>query len=610
MLDIILFVFFSTMSIIKKIQLCLLVLVFLFVVLQFWASDYNNIFNSNPVSYHHLPDTSKTFTIPRIQIHFKDIGEDTEPHNEETSKDMHKTETTTRLYVTTSYDHDVSLPADQALSSTTVPEIKLTQYTTTVMKLHLSHQKPTFRFNETNIEENSTIKTSSVLSHFNVNFNITKKPLIIVRNSMLESEKQNNKSVKFRTTSSVMEMLVASDKTASVASKMSVTLDKLKNHGVSQTKSTNKPNTTSADKLGPTYGPDFKMTTSSVNETTFNSKILVVHETSERPVVYTTAVALRMTTSSVPKVSIAPSPSLKEKEVDKWSKYPYPLDVNMVKLVTELKSNRTVGVKPVFPYNYSYSFRRKDWCGKHKPFFIFLIKSAIGNIDSRSAIRQTWAQTKLQRKYNFEKFFFVGSSENKTDMTAVGRETIKHKDVVQISFRENYYNNTLKTIGAIHWTVKYCNCAKFVVFVDDDIVVSTKQLNRFLVRKLTTGLTFYGGHINPQVPQRDKSNKWYVSEADYPHKEYPPMPSGGFLIMTMNFVVDLHYASQYTKKFIYDDCFLSILAYKLHVTPINLSNVYMWPVHQDLRRLRTSLAVHGDYSPDLLFHVWQLLRQG
>ncbi|XP_033757915.1 uncharacterized protein LOC117340268 [Pecten maximus] len=328
------------------------------------------------------------------------------------------------------------------------------------------------------------------------------------------------------------------------------------------------------------------------------------------PGVNETSVKLDRVTSPVNIESVQSSvrSPVNSKKTEHLTNFKYPLDIDMVALVKKLKSNKAVDQKPIFPYTYTFSYHRIDRCEKDPPFFIFLIKSALRNFENRTAIRSTWAHSKLQKKYNFVTVFFVGTSENKASKSAFKKESSKYKDIVQMSFRDDYYNNTLKTIGAIHWTVKHCNRSKFVVFVDDDMLVSTKTLYHYM-RQRVAGQTFFGGRIITQYPQRRKKDKWYVSFKDYPYKLYPPMPSGGFLIMTMNFVIDLHHASQYTKKFIYDDCYLAILAYKLHVAPVDIPTVYMEPIHPNRRLLRSSIAIHG-YDPDLLRHVWHLLKRG
>ncbi|XP_033758396.1 beta-1,3-galactosyltransferase brn-like [Pecten maximus] len=221
------------------------------------------------------------------------------------------------------------------------------------------------------------------------------------------------------------------------------------------------------------------------------------------------------------------------------------------------------------------------------------------------AIRETWANSMLMRKYNFIRMFLLGNPKKVKGLSAIENENDIHKDMVLMSFHDNYYNNTLKTIGAIHWTVTHCNRSRFVVFVDDDMLVSTSRLVDFLENNATLSI-FFGGFIKKHRPIRGKRLKWYVPRDDYPHDEYPPMPSAGFMIMTIDFVIDLHFASQYTKKFIYDDCYLGILAYKLHVSPVHMRRVHMRRI-KDNAVYKSMIAAHG-YSPSNLNLTWLALQ--
>ncbi|XP_060086240.1 beta-1,3-galactosyltransferase 1-like [Ylistrum balloti] len=291
-----------------------------------------------------------------------------------------------------------------------------------------------------------------------------------------------------------------------------------------------------------------------------------------------------------------------------WTKFPYPLDINMVELVRKLRANLSVDHKPIFPYQYEFAYHSVDSCVNSSPFFIFLIKSSVQNHQYRSTIRETWANSKLMHKYNFERMFLVGNSKKENTQAALENENDMYKDMILMSFFDNYFNNTLKTIGSIHWTAKHCNRSKFVVFVDDDVLVSTSRLVEFLKHKVTSPI-FFGGFIQTHKPVRNVKVKWYVSPNDYPHEEYPPMPSGGFMIMTMEFVIDLHFASQYTKKFILDDCYLGILAYKLQVSPVYIGSVYMTRVRMGSRVFNTSMIANHHYSASSMKTAWLYLQK-
>lgn len=166
-----------------------------------------------------------------------------------------------------------------------------------------------------------------------------------------------------------------------------------------------------------------------------------------------------------------------------WTNFRFDLDMDMLELVRNVKDHIPVTVKPVFVYTYEFKFFQGR-CVSGKPAFIFLIKSAVKNFARRTAIRETWANNGTLVTYNIVRMFLVGSTDNQSYTSAVLKENNIHNDILQMSFHDDYYNNTLKTVGAIHWAVQYCNRSDFVIFVDDDMFVATPRLSNFLKTKV------------------------------------------------------------------------------------------------------------------------------
>ncbi|XP_069129258.1 beta-1,3-galactosyltransferase 1-like [Argopecten irradians] len=295
-------------------------------------------------------------------------------------------------------------------------------------------------------------------------------------------------------------------------------------------------------------------------------------------------------------------------EKNTWKEFPYPLDIDTVELVRTLRSGLPVVHRPIFPYPYQFNYHHPYACTQGSSLFIFLIKSAIKNYQSRMAVRETWANTDLMRKYNFIRMFLLGTDKNEIYLSAVKSEYDLHKDMLLMSFHDDYHNLTLKTTGGIHWTAQHCNRSKFVVSVDDDMLVSTERLVHFLETKATPS-KFFGGFVTGHKPLRDPRSKWYVSNQDYPHDVYPPMPSGGFIVMSMDYVVDLHFAAPYTKMIKLEDCFLGIMAYKLHVTPVFIRGIYVGQVNVNSNIFKTSMIAAHSYSPSLLKQTWIALQK-
>ena len=97
-----------------------------------------------------------------------------------------------------------------------------------------------------------------------------------------------------------------------------------------------------------------------------------------------------------------------------------------------------------------------------------------------------------------------------------------HRDILQIGFNDAYFNNTLKTIGGIKWVVENCQNAGYAMFADDDFYINTFKMKKLLdvVEEGSRTYAFMGNVLNVG-PVRNKKDKWYISEKDYPYKKLP-----------------------------------------------------------------------------------------
>jgi hypothetical protein len=106
---------------------------------------------------------------------------------------------------------------------------------------------------------------------------------------------------------------------------------------------------------------------------------------------------------------------------------------------------------------------------------------AVNNFEQRDIIRTTWASKNLFPQ--IKTVFMVGMSKSDEINRKVYLENQYYGDVVQESFMDTYNNLTLKTIQGFKWAAKYCKNARFVMKVDDDVVVNSFYLINFLEKK-------------------------------------------------------------------------------------------------------------------------------
>lgn len=205
-------------------------------------------------------------------------------------------------------------------------------------------------------------------------------------------------------------------------------------------------------------------------------------------------------------------------------------------------------------------------------FVLFLVKSAVENIERRNAIRTTWGNESYVNYLPIRRIFLLGDTQYLKQRVSINEEHSQYKDIVQYNFKDGYSNNTLKTIGGLMWTIKHCSGAKYVLLVDDDHFVSTGLLLKYLMdSKFSTNKYLYLGSVETGIKPR-KEWKWYVSVKEYPFDEYPPFVRGGAVVLSMELIKDIQFYIKFTSYIKFDDVFIGILVYSLKVNATHNRN--------------------------------------
>ncbi|OWF49499.1 beta-1,3-galactosyltransferase 5-like [Mizuhopecten yessoensis] len=284
----------------------------------------------------------------------------------------------------------------------------------------------------------------------------------------------------------------------------------------------------------------------------------------------------------------------------------YPLNMNMRELVNTYKNGGYVSPLKVNEYPFRFLWNPTKVCENgQKVFLLFIIKSAIRHFDRRQAIRQTWANQELYNRFGIRRLFLTGIMRGQTRFhESLRDEIIYYGDTLQIDFVDMYYNNTWKTRGGIKWAVNECKQAEYVMLVDDDFYVASDLLVQ-LLHTAGRSRDFYMGWMNGNpFPVRNMRDKWFVSKRDFPYPVYPDFINAGAIVMSMDFVVDLHIASQYTNHFKFDDVFVGIVASKLKVTPVSCNIFTMVKILFTADRFWKTLVSH-EYKPKELLQAWK-----
>lgn len=348
-------------------------------------------------------------------------------------------------------------------------------------------------------------------------------------------------------------------------------------------------------------------------------------------------------------------------EEDYHKSFSYPLESNIMKIISQLKTKRKVDVEPINLFLYEFQIDSAHKCRNDLWSFeairlLFVIKSAVDHFENRKAIRQTWGWENRFSDVEIRRVFLLGVPEEGTESSKlqvqINAEHETHLDVVQAKFVDTYFNNTIKTMMGLHWVATRCPKAEFVMFVDDDYYVSAKNVLRYLrhpdqypeylrrafldndilpefdfealpkkvrtddedddaatLDKLTPeSELFTGFKFASSKPHRIRFSKWFISLEEYPYDRFPPYITAGAYLLSYQTLLTLYYASLYTVPFRFDDIYLGILAKKANIKPLHNPNFFFDKPHYSKESYTYYIACHGYQDPEELIKVWNQQR--
>ncbi|KAL8486075.1 hypothetical protein ACS0TY_022977 [Phlomoides rotata] len=167
--------------------------------------------------------------------------------------------------------------------------------------------------------------------------------------------------------------------------------------------------------------------------------------------------------------------------------------------------------------------------------------SSGNNFERRMAIRRTWMQYDAVRSGEVAVRFFIGLHKNKEVNFKLWREAQAYGDIQLMPFVDYYSLLTYKTIAICILGTKVLP-ARYIMKMDDDAFVRVDEVLSILKGKTSNTLLY--GHISfESAPHRDKDNKWFISEEEWPHSSYPPWAHGPGYILSEDiarFIVQGH----------------------------------------------------------------------
>ncbi|XP_011867110.1 PREDICTED: beta-1,3-galactosyltransferase 5 [Vollenhovia emeryi] len=214
-------------------------------------------------------------------------------------------------------------------------------------------------------------------------------------------------------------------------------------------------------------------------------------------------------------------------------------------------------------------------------FLIWLVTSYAGEPTARSALRRAYADEEL-RALGIRRVFLLGKlsgdAERKTRVAqnALLDESRRYNDILQGDFADTYRNLTRKHLMGLRWAVDTCRDVRYIVKMDDDIVVNVYGILEGLRSGKMEENSLTGCLLTNMVPIREPASKWYVSEAEYAGSVYPDFVSG-WLYITRPRVASrlIDHAESSREYFWIDDVFVTgILRRALNIKIQDISDLF------------------------------------
>ncbi|XP_026725390.1 beta-1,3-galactosyltransferase brn-like [Trichoplusia ni] len=311
--------------------------------------------------------------------------------------------------------------------------------------------------------------------------------------------------------------------------------------------------------------------------------------------------------------------------------FDYPLNVDIRSIVSDVMLGKKISVTPINYYPYRFLTNSGKCSTIEKLDLFIVVKSSMDHFGHRNAIRQTYGQETLPGR-TVKTLFFLGiDGQPKSDLQRrIDQEMAEYKDIIQIDFRDHYYNNTIKTMMSFRWVYEHCSTSDFYLFTDDDMYISVRNLLDYVHERdeasqteanpsketnevESSGVTrtadldkdqLFAGYVFKSAPQRFRSSKWRVSLDEYRWNKWPAYVTAGAYVLSNKSMKVMYIASLFVKHFRFDDIYLGIVAKKVGVTPTHCPNFYFYKKAYSKLNYKDVIASHGYGNHEELIRVW------
>ena len=198
---------------------------------------------------------------------------------------------------------------------------------------------------------------------------------------------------------------------------------------------------------------------------------------------------------------------------------------------------------------------------------VMTILSRPTNRIMRDIIRGTWASaTRNNTASQVRHVFLLGAVKDRHEQDLVKAESARYNDIVQQSFIDHYENLTYKMLLMHDWATTYCDNARFIFKVDEDVFVNVSRVLNITKQESADGTHLLGRCNTRSGPIRSNRSKWAMPMKQYNQTTYPPFCLGPRYLVPMQVSRAVLAVSADTPKVRLEDVYLGMLLAKTPFT--------------------------------------------
>jgi hypothetical protein len=211
-------------------------------------------------------------------------------------------------------------------------------------------------------------------------------------------------------------------------------------------------------------------------------------------------------------------------------------------------------------HNYTYILNpQKIICHNQNVKILIYVHSSPKNFKNRQFVREAWSNRVLFP--NIRTVFMMGSTNDSNINKLLKYEYGEYSDIVQENFLDTYRNLSLKAIMALKWVKDFCQNAKYIVKLDEDILINTFALLKFIdeieAKDFKNEKTILCKTLKNTKVLRNKASKWFVTYDEIKENVYLDYCAGAAYILTTDLPAIYYNLSQYVRLFWIDDYYIT-----------------------------------------------------